>query len=189
MENWQWAVDLFTGIGMAVCILVTLIAIVWLTCFFVKLLVKSFGDKVGKSYELMVEDITKKAEAKKVRNEKKRQAKFEQKTELLNMKLESKARLHEMKKFKLSEKLEQTENVTKIKLFGEDAKNMKFEAKKVEEKPAKEIKDVVEEKVKEEKPAKETKPKKEEQPKEEPKVNEPVEEVVETEAEVVETKE
>ena len=119
MENWGWLVDTFTFIGMIVCILITLIAIVWLTCFFVKLLVKTFNVRVGKSYEIMVEDITKKSEAKKERNEIKRKAAFEQKMELLNMKLESKARVHEMKKQKLDNELNEKENKQKIKLFGE----------------------------------------------------------------------
>lgn len=129
-SDWSWATNIFTFIGVVVCILVTLIAIVWLTCFFVKLLVKTFNVRIGKSYDLMVEDITKKSDAKKERNEKKRQAKFEQKNELLNMKLESKQKIHEMKKFKLSEKLEAQEKSTKEKLFGEDAENVKVEVKK-----------------------------------------------------------
>lgn len=119
MENWQWVVDIFTFIGIAVSIIIALIAIVWLTCFFVKLLVKTFGLRVGKSYDLMVEDINKKAEAKKERNEKKRSEKLAQKMEILNMKLESKARVHEMKKAKLEEKLDAKEAGAKTKLFGD----------------------------------------------------------------------
>ena len=119
MERWQWLVDTFTFIGMAVSILTALIAIVWLTCFIVKLLVKTFGVRVGKSYDLMVEDITKKTEAKRERKEQKRQAAFKQKNEILNMKLESKERIHEMKKQKLADTLEQKEKVKKTKLFGE----------------------------------------------------------------------
>ena len=85
MEKWEWLVDIFTFIGMIVCVIVTLIAIVWLTCFFVKLLVKTFNVRVGKSYDLMVEDITKKAEAQKERNQIKRKEKAEKKMEILNM--------------------------------------------------------------------------------------------------------
>ena len=136
-SNWEWASNIFTFIGIIVCLLVTLIAIVWLTCFFVKLLVKTFGVRVGKSYDLMVEDITKKAEAKKERNEKKRQAKFEQKNELLDMKLESKQRVHEMKKKKLADSLGEKEKVQKTKLFGEEAENVKIEPKKSEQKKEK----------------------------------------------------
>lgn len=121
--DWQWVVDIFTFIGISVSIIIALIAIVWLTCFFVKLLVKTFGLRVGKSYDLMVEDINKKSEAKKVRNEKKRNAKLEQKMELLNMKLESKARIHEMKKAKLEGTLEANEAEAKVKFFGEDVPN------------------------------------------------------------------
>ena len=123
MEDWQWVVDIFTFIGISVSIIIALIAIVWLTCFFVKLLVKTFGLRVGKSYDLMVEDINKKAEAKKTRNEMKRNAKLAQKMELLNMKLESKERVHEMKKAKLEGTLSAKEAEAKVKLFGEDAQN------------------------------------------------------------------
>ena len=136
-NNWEWASNIFMFIGIAVCVLITLIAIVWLTCFFVKLLVKTFGVRVGKSYDLMVEDITKKSESKKERNEIKRNAKAEQKKELLTMKLESKARVHEMKKKKLAESLEGKERIQKAKLFGEDADSVEVEAKKTEPKKEK----------------------------------------------------
>ena len=119
MENWQWVIDIFTFIGMIVCILIALIAIVWLTCFAVKLLIKTFSVRVGKSLDLAVEDINKKAEAKKERNDLKRKAAAEKKLEILNMKLESKQRVHEIKKAKLAEKLENQENIAKTKLFGE----------------------------------------------------------------------
>lgn len=154
MEDAKWVVDIFTFIGVSVSIIVTLIAIVWLTCFFVKLLVKTFGVRVGKSYEIMVEDINKKAEAKKTRNEMKRNAKFAQKMELLNMKLESRARIHEMKKAKLEGTLSAKEAEVKVKLFGEDAPNYvaKPKAKTEQKKEAKleEKKEIAEEKESEE---------------------------------------
>ncbi len=140
MERWQWLVDIFTFIGMAVCILIALIAIVWLTCFLVKLLVKTFGVKVGKSYDLMVEDINKKAEAKKERNEIKRQAKLAQKMEILNMKLENKQKIHDMKKVKLEGKLDAKENAARFKLFGENAPEIKTEPKKETKSPKQEPK-------------------------------------------------
>lgn len=120
MEKWEWLVDVFAFIGMTVCIIIALIAIVWVTCFAVKLLVKTFSVRVGKSYDLMVEDITKKAEAKKERNETKRNASLEKKNEILNLKLESKQKIHEMKKQKLEKKLLEKENKAKEKLFGEN---------------------------------------------------------------------
>ena len=132
MEKWQWLVDVFTFIGMAVCILIALIAIVWITCFLVKLLVKTFGVKVGKSYDLMVEDINKKADAKKERNEIKRQAKLSHKMEILNAKLESKQKIHDMKKAKLEGKLDAKENAVMVKLFGDEVPE--FEAKPKENK-------------------------------------------------------
>ena len=141
MEKWEWLVDVFTFIGMAVCILIALIAIVWITCFLVKLLVKTFGVKVGKSYDLLVEDINKKSEAKKERNELKRQAKLAHKMEMLNIKLESKQRIHDIKKAKLEGKLDSKENAVMIKLFGDEVpefetktKENKKETKQVEDK-------------------------------------------------------
>ena len=148
-SNWAWATNIFTFIGMVVSIIVTLIAIVWLTCFFVKLLIKTFNVRVGKSYEIMVEDINKKSEAKKERKELKRQASFEQKKELLNMKLESKAKIHEMKKQKLADKLETKEQNQKYKLFGDEAENVEVKIKKPEQKeePVEEPKEEVVEEV------------------------------------------
>ena len=132
MENWGWLVEVFAFIGMAVCIIIALIAIVWATCFAVKLLVKTFNIKVGKSYDLMVEDITKKSEAKKERNEIKRQASLEKKKEILNLKLESKHKIHEMKKQKLEQKLLEKEQKAKEKLFkeAEESKPESFEPEK-----------------------------------------------------------
>ena len=120
MKNWEWLIDIFTFIGMAVCIIIALIAIVWVTCFAVKLLIKTFNVRVGKSYELTIENINKKAESKKERNDIKRKAAAEKKMELLNMKLESKQKIHEMKQQKLAEKLANEENKVKNKLFGEN---------------------------------------------------------------------
>jgi quinolinate synthase len=54
--------------------------------------------KVGASYDIMVEDIKKKGEAKKERKEIKRTKQAERKMELLNMKEDSKNKIHEMKK-------------------------------------------------------------------------------------------
>ena len=120
MENYEWVIDIFAFIGMLVCIIIALIAIGWATCFAVKLLIKTFSVRVGKSYDLMVEDISKKAELKKERNEIKRQAVAEKKMEILNLKLENKQRLHEIKKAKLEQELKQKEEKEKIKLFGEN---------------------------------------------------------------------
>lgn len=132
----SWAVDIFTFIGIAVCIVVTLIALVWLTCFVVRLLVKSFKFKIEESYGVMAEDIKKKAESKKERKALKRKTSDEQKMEILNMKLESSARVHEMKKQKLQSKLDEVENTQRVKLFGEPAEVVPH----VEEKPAKKFK-------------------------------------------------
>jgi hypothetical protein len=150
-SNLAWAVDIFTFIGIVVCIVAASVALVWLTCFVVKLLVKTFGAKVGESYDVFVEDMKKKAENKRERNAKKRAEKDAQKMELLNMKLELKARVHEMKKQKLQEKFDAKENAQREKLFGvkEEVSN---EQPKVEE--PEEVKETVEEPVKEKKTSK-----------------------------------
>ena len=149
-KNLSWAVDIFTFIGIVVCIITAAIALVWLTCFVVRLLVKTFGSKINESYNVYLEDMKKKAESKKERNNKKREAKDAQKMELLNMKLESKARIHEMKKDRLEGTLSAKEAEAKAKIFGEDAPNyvskpkVKVEKKEVEEKQEKESEEVFE---------------------------------------------
>lgn len=136
-KNLAWAVDIFTFIGIVVCIITAAIALVWLTCFVVRLLIKTFRSKIDESYNVYLEDMKKKAENKKERNAKKREEKDAQKMELLNMKLESKARVHEMKKQKLQAKLEANESAQKEKLFGVPAekviKESKMEDDQVEE--------------------------------------------------------
>lgn len=120
MENYKWIYDIFAFIGMLVCIIIALIAIVWVTCFAVKLLIKTFGVRVGKSYDIMVEDINKKSEAKKERKEISRKAAFDKKMEILNMKLENKQKIHEMKKQKLEQKLAKQEENAKLRFFGDN---------------------------------------------------------------------
>lgn len=127
MEKWEWVVDIFTFIGIVVSVIIALIAIVWITCFAVKLLIKIFGVKVGSSFDIMKEDIEKKAEAKKERKEIKRKAAAEQKMELLNLKLESKQRVHEMKKQKLTEGLIKEEESAKRKILGGDIETSRDE--------------------------------------------------------------
>jgi len=119
MENYEWVMDVFAFIGMIVCIIIALIAIVWATCFAVKLLIKTFAVRVGKSYDVMIEDISRKTEAKKERKEIARKAAAEKKMEILNMKLESKQKIHEMKIQKLAESLAQKEANAKLKILGE----------------------------------------------------------------------
>ena len=134
MENYKWIYDIFAFIGMLVCIIIALIAIVWVTCFAVKLLIKTFGVRVGKSYDILVEDINKKSEAKKERKEIARKAAFEKKMEILNLKLDSKQKIHEMKKQKLEQKLLKQEESAKIKFFSEN-KQEKLESIETEVKP------------------------------------------------------
>lgn len=123
MENSEWVIKVFAFIGIAVCVIVTLIALVWAVCFAVKLLIKTFGVRVGKSYDVMVEDITQKTEAKKERKKLSRKASAEKKMELLNMKLASKQKIHEMKKQKLAEKLAKQETDAREKILGEGVEN------------------------------------------------------------------
>lgn len=137
-KNLSWAVDIFTFIGIVVCIITAAIALVWLTCFVVRLLVKTFGSKINESYNVYLEDMKKKSESKKERNAKKREAKDAQKMELLNMKLELKEKVHEMKKQKLQEKFAEKENTQREKLFGKVEEVVtESEEKPVEEKASK----------------------------------------------------
>lgn len=108
--------SIFTIIGMAFCIIVALVALVWLTFFVIRLLVKTFNVQIKNSYEVFVEQNTAKANSKKQRNALKRQAKDARKMEVLNLKEESQDRIHQMKLGKLSEKLAKNEQRAKIKL-------------------------------------------------------------------------
>ena len=138
MDKWEWLIDTFTIIGMIVCIIVTLIALVWAVCFAVKLLIKIFNVKVGASYDIMVEDIKKKAEAKKARKEIKRTKQAARKLEILNMKEDSKDKVHEMKKQKLIEKLGNREDNKAKHLIKEDVINKEEPEKTKKEKKVKE---------------------------------------------------
>ena len=97
--------NIFTFIGMAFSIIVSLVALIWLTFFVIRLLTKTFKVQVQNSYDVYVENSTAKANSKKERNALKRQAKDARKLEILNMKKESKDRIHQMKVNKLGVKL------------------------------------------------------------------------------------
>ena len=162
-RNHEWLFETFAVIGIAVSIVAAVIAVVWLTCFVVKLLIKTFGEKVQASYDVMSEDIAKKAEAKKIRNEKKRAQKSEHKMEVLTLKLESAQKIHEIKTGKISAKLAEKEQKAKEKYLAKPANN---EMPKVE-KPVQEKEKKVEEKpVQEKEPKEQTKKKKEVEEKE-----------------------
>ena len=118
--------NIFTFIGMAFSIIVSLVALVWLTCFIVKLLVKTFKIQVQNSYDVFVENNTAKANSKKERNAKKRQAKDARKLEILNMKEESRDRIHQMKVNKLGVKLLEKEEKAQDKIgTGKKEKSVK----------------------------------------------------------------
>ena len=117
-EKKAFSVDLtsvFTFIGMAFSIVVSLVALVWLTCFVVRLLIKTFKTQVNNSYNIFVENSSAKAESKKERNAIKRKAKDARKMELLNLKQESKERIHKLKVEKLGLKLMEVEEKAKEK--------------------------------------------------------------------------
>ena len=151
-KNRSWIFDIFAWIGIIISILAVSIAVVWLTCFVVKILVKSFGEKVSASYSVVSEDIAKNTAAKKERNEKKRIQKHSQKLELLLMKLENKQKIHELKKGQLSDKLKEKELKARAKYLGETIEPV-IEAESVAE-PANEEVEVVEEVKKEPKKTK-----------------------------------
>ncbi len=117
-EKSKFSVNLtsvFTFIGMVFSIVVSLVALVWLTCFVVRLLIKTFKKQVENSYEVFVENSEAKTKSKKERNAIKREAKAARKMELLNMKEESRERIHKMKIDKLGIKLNEDENKAREK--------------------------------------------------------------------------
>lgn len=122
--------SVFTFIGMAFCIIASVVALVWLTCFIVRLLIKSFKVQVQNSYEVFVENSSAKTASKKERNAIKRKASDARKMEILKMKEESRDRIHKMKTDKLGVKLNDNENKAKEKYA--------VGSEKVEGKPAKE---------------------------------------------------
>lgn len=117
-EKSKFSVNLtsvFTFIGMVFSIVVSLVALVWLTCFVVRLLIKTFKKQVQNSYDIFVENSEAKTKSKKARNAIKREAKDARKMELLNMKEESRERVHKMKVDKLGIKLNESENKAREK--------------------------------------------------------------------------
>ena len=107
--------SVFTFIGMVFSIVVSLVALVWVTCFVVRLLIKTFKKQVQNSYDIFVENSEAKTKNKKERNAIKRDAKAARKMELLNMKEESRERIHKMKVDKLGLKLNEAENKAREK--------------------------------------------------------------------------
>lgn len=107
--------SVFTFIGMAFCIIVALVALVWLTCFIVRLLIKTFKTQVQNSYDIFVENSSAKTASKKERNAIKRAGQDARKMEILKMKEESKDRIHRLKVDKLGIKLNENENKAKEK--------------------------------------------------------------------------
>lgn len=129
--------SIFTFIGMAFCIIVAVVALVWLTCFVVRLLIKTFKTQVQNSYDIFVENSAAKTKSKKERNAIKRKAQEERKLEILNMKLESQERIHQMQVEKLGKNLLEKEEKAKEKygIFGVSIEEKP--ASKTSKKPAK----------------------------------------------------
>ena len=125
--------SIFTFIGMAFSIVVSLVALVWLTCFVVRLLIKTFKKQVQNSYDIFVENSEAKTKSKKERNAIKREAKDARKMELLNMKEESRERIHKMKVDKLGMKLNEDENKAREK-YGVQIKPEEKPEKRISEK-------------------------------------------------------
>lgn len=112
----EFALIVFAIIGVVVTLIVTIIALIWLTCFMVRLLIKTFSYRVDVSVEVTKEDINNKAEAKKFRNKLKTDQKNAHKMTLLKMKLESSQRVFELKKDALASTLNEKENKEREKL-------------------------------------------------------------------------
>ena len=115
----EFVMNVFMIVGMLVCIIVTAIALFYGTCYFVRILIKTFNTKVKTTTELMLEDMKEKNIAKKERNKEKREALKKQKEEKLQLKLESKEEIHKMKLQRYQNKLYAKENKNWEKMFGE----------------------------------------------------------------------
>ena len=131
----QFALVVFAIIGVVVTLIVTLIALVWLTCFMVRLLIKTFSYRVDVSVDVAKEDIDNKAAAKKERNKLKTDQKNAHKMAMLKMKLESSQRVFEMKKDALAINLNEKENKERVKM-GLEPNEQVAKVKKVEENKA-----------------------------------------------------
>lgn len=118
MDMKSFVMYCFMIIGILVCVVVSAIALVWTTCFVVRILIKSFKTKVNSFCEIAVEDIKEKSALKKEIKRKLRLAQKEQKEEALKIKLKSDKRIAEMKLKKLEEKLKAKESKLSLKFFG-----------------------------------------------------------------------
>lgn len=126
----EFVMNVFMIVGMLVCIIVTAIALFYGTCYFVRILIKTFNAKVKSTTEIMLEDIKEKNIAKKERNKTKREAVKKQKEEKLQLKLESKEEINKMKLQKYQDKLYEKENKNWNKMFG-DAPRQEFRDHKI----------------------------------------------------------
>ena len=135
MENiQQFALIVFAFIGVLVTLVVTIIALVWLTCFMVRLLVKTFSYRVDVSVEVAKEDIDNKAKSKRVRNKLKRDTRDQHKMTTLKMRLESENKIFEMRKEALAKSLLEKEAKEREKLGLAQVEESKPKVK--EKKPA-----------------------------------------------------
>ena len=150
--------SIFTFIGMVFSIVVSLVALVWLTCFVVRLLIKTFKKQVQNSYDIFVENSEAKTKSKKERNAIKRNAKDERKMELLNLKQESKERIHKLKVEKLGLKLMEVEEKAKEKYGSKPEQKEKTISEKIKRQQAIENleKDNTKKEVKKEEPEEKT---------------------------------
>ena len=169
-EKSKFSVNLtsvFTFIGMVFSIVVSLVALVWLTCFVVRILIKTFKKQVENSYEVFVENSEAKTKSKKARNAIKTEAKAARKMELLNMKEESRERIHKMKVDKLGIKLNEDENKAREKygIAAEPEKKEKTISEKIKRQQA--IENLEKDNSKKEEVVEEPKKETEKEPKEE----------------------
>lgn len=128
----EFVMNVFMIVGMLVCIIVTAIALFYGTCYFVRILIKTFNTKVKSTTELMLEDMKEKNIAKKERNKEKREALKKQKEEKLQLKLESKEEIHKMKLQRYQNKLYAKENKSWEKMFGEGVPRKEFRDHKID---------------------------------------------------------
>lgn len=105
----------FGVFGMIVAGIICLIALVWATCFAVRILVKTFTSTVENFNSVEKEHISKKYEARRDRLAQKRIKDNEHKQEILDLKLAKQEEIHKIKLQKLEEKLNQQVEETATK--------------------------------------------------------------------------
>lgn len=105
----------FAVFGVIVAIIICAVVVVWLTCFCVKMLTRTFSTTLDSFSTVQKEDIKLKYEAKRERMLKARELKSKHQAEEQEKKLNSKQKVHEYKMTCLDKKLAEQEDKARVK--------------------------------------------------------------------------